>query len=345
MKNAVHKLATLTALLLAACTPAAQRFDASFLTMGTQAVVSVWTADPATALSVSQRIEQQWQQQAVDWYAWSASGELQRLNAALARSESFTASPTLAQLLREAQQLHRASDGYFDPAIAPMTASWGFADPPSNGVPDDARLSAWRTHHATLADLRLQGNVISARRPDLQLDLGAIAKGYALDLAAQQLQAAHVSGTLNLGGQIRVSGQPPRAARQFQIRAPDKMAAALAEVTLKTGESLSTSGSYERMREINGVRIHHLLDPHTGAPVAHTLAVTVIAPNATLADAASTALMAAGPTHWRRIARQLGISEVLRMDATGKIEVTAALYARLRWRADTAAHRIQILAP
>jgi thiamine biosynthesis lipoprotein len=76
-------------------------------------------------------------------------------------------------------------------------------------------------------------------------------------------------------------------------------------------------------------------------PVAHTESVTVISNDATLADAASTALMAAGPDNWQRIARQLGVREVLRIDATGAIEVTAALYARLHWLPAIQGHAIR----
>jgi thiamine biosynthesis lipoprotein ApbE len=65
--------------------------------------------------------------------------------------------------------------------------------------------------------------------------------------------------------------------------------------------------------------------------------------DATTADAASTALMASGPAKWQRIARQFGVRDVLRVDASGAIEVTAALYARLQWRNDLPPHRIHIV--
>ena len=74
----------------------------------------------------------------------------------------------------------------------------------------------------------------------------------------------------------------------------------------------------------------------------HTQMVTVIAGSGVLADAASTALMAAGPAQWQDIARAMGIREALRIDATGKIEVSTALYARLRWSTQAiAGHSIQ----
>jgi thiamine biosynthesis lipoprotein len=137
---------------------------------------------------------------------------------------------------------------------------------------------------------------------------------------------------LNMGGQVGVMGSVMAGQLAAVAIADPRSALPLASLRLATGESISTSGDYERLTEQNGRRLHHLLDPFSGMPVNHTRAVTVVSHDPVLTDAASTALMAAGPDNWRRIARALGIREVLRVDATGAIEVTAALYARLQWR-------------
>jgi len=94
---------------------------------------------------------------------------------------------------------------------------------------------------------------------------------------------------------------------------------------------------------VNGHHVHHLLDPHTGEPVATTQMVTVIANSGTRADAASTAIMAAGD-NWQRVAKELAISHVLRVTATGEIQVTAAMYTRLNWHQSTSQnhHVVQI---
>jgi FAD:protein FMN transferase len=324
-------------MLLSSCGAASQlRYDSEFLAMGTLVQLAVLANDPIDAARLSAQIERTLQRQGVDWYLWTpdASGELKQLNAALAAGESRTVSPLLRQLLQRAMQLHQRSEGYFDPAVAPLIQAWGLADlnaPPAASSPQN-QLGQWRDARPTLADLRINGTLVSSRRRDLQLDLGAIAKGYALQLALQQLERAGCDNAmLNMGGQVGVTG--PAMAGQLSavvIRDPRNVTP-LAKLHLTAGESISTSGDYERFIERDGQRIHHLLDPHTGTPVTHTQAVTVISDDPTLADAASTALMAAGPNHWQRIARQLGIREILRVDATGVIEVTAALYARLQW--------------
>jgi len=76
--------------------------------------------------------------------------------------------------------------------------------------------------------------------------------------------------------------------------------------------------------------MHHLLDPNTVRPANHTIAVMVIASDATLADAASTALFIAGPNQWRDVAHSLGVDQVLRIDANGQLQVTRKLQTRLQ---------------
>jgi FAD:protein FMN transferase len=336
---------------LTACSaPTEQRFDSEFLAMGTQIQLTVLAEDPAITAGLSAQIERDLLRQGIDWYPWTtdASGELKRLNAALASGDTFTSSPGLLTLLQQTQRMFAASDGYFDPAVAPLTRYWGLAElesAASKAPLDSAVLTRWRANRPTLRDLRINGQQISSARHDLQLDLGAIAKGYA---AQQALQRLHSLGcdeaAINMGGQIAVMGS--NMAQQLAavaIRDP-RAARGLATLQLKAGESISTSGDYERFVERDGKRLHHLFDPHTGSPVAHTQAVTVVSSDATLADAASTALMAAGPDNWQRIARQLGVREVLRIDATGAIEVTAALYARLHWLPATQARVIRQIA-
>lgn len=302
--------------------------------MGTTVQLAVLAERPEVAAQCSSHIERRLLRQGIDWYPWTAdsSGELKRLNAALQQGHSLQVSAELRALLQLAQQFQQRSDGYFDPAVAPLTQAWGFADLNQPGVQASlsTTLERWQHTHPSLTDLHITGDEVSSQRADLQLDLGAIAKGYALQLALQELTRLGCrNAALNLGGQVGVLGTAQQLAT-VAIREP-RSDQALATLQLHAGESISTSGDYQRHAERNGQRIHHLLDPHTGLPVTHTQAVTVVSSDATLADAASTALMAAGPDHWQRIARQLGVREVLRIDATGAIEVTPALYARLQW--------------
>ena len=344
--SARNKLILLWSLLastveLVACTPAPRIYTCHFLAMGTRFDLSLQTDTPEHAAQLAAAIEHDMLHWEREWYPWgSQPGELKALNQALSEGRSFDASLELTELLSRAQRLQQQSDGYFDPAVAPLVRAWGFDDVNKDASrPSDVQLDTWARDHATLADLAISNAKLSSARRDLQIDLGAIAKGRALELAMQHLKAAGIrNAMLNAGGQIKVIGDVPGKA--VEIRDP-RHNQALAQFTLRNDESVSTSGDYERYAMLNGKRVHHLLDPHTGMPVDHTQAVTVVSMDAALADAASTALMAAGPNNWRRIARQLGVDQVLRIDGSGAIEASTALYARLQWNtAAISGHRV-----
>ncbi len=319
--------------------------------MGTWVRISIWTGSTTHAASITQQIENQLKQQGIDWYPWSedSHSELRRLNAALNKGATFNASDDLLQLLKMSMRMHLASEGFFDPAVMPMTAAWGFANYPQptlTTLPSTTFLRSWQRSRPKLTDLILQDHFVSSARHDLQLDLGAIAKGYALDLVKQHLHQSGISqACINLGGQLLVIGKSlPATCTWIHLQNP-RSNDSLGKIKLMDGESISTSGDYQRNALVDGNLIHHLLDPYTGAPVPHTQSVTVIASSAALADAASTALMAAGPAHWRAIAKKLGIREALRIDTSGKIEVSTALYSRLTLSPQTLhSHPIQLVA-
>jgi thiamine biosynthesis lipoprotein len=162
------------------------------------------------------------------------------------------------------------------------------------------------------------------------IDLGGIAKGRALDRILAELDTAGIEHALvNTGGQVRVLGSRDGRPWRVGIRAP-RAEAILGIVELQSGESVSTSGDYERYYDHAGKRMHHILDPRTGYPVTHTQAVTVVASDGTLADAASTALFVAGPEKWRDMAQALGVARALRVDASGEIQMTAAMRDRFQ---------------
>lgn len=308
--------------------------------MGTAFSITVVGSSHKDLDVVLRDAEQQIQSWGRDWYAWNPDGELGRLNAALKQGEAFAVNTQLADLLERARELHARSDGTFDPAIAPMVENWGFhsealetvAMPTANG------LANWMNRRPTLQDLVIDLStapaMASSKRRDLRIDLGAIGKGRAVDLTIDHLRRQGITRALvNAGGNLRAIGQTAEgnAPRPWRIAIKhSRNAEALGSVTLGNDESVSTSGDYERFAIIAGRRAHHLLDPTTGRPAEHTSAVTVFAKDATLADAASTAIFIAGPARWPAIAQQMGISEVLRIDASGAVQVSRALYSRLR---------------
>jgi FAD:protein FMN transferase len=335
--NHGSRITLLACLFLIACAPATPPQHLEFLAMGTIVSIDVVGVDAQKAFVAMTAARGDIEYLGREWYPWANSGELVRLNAALAKGETVSVSPAMVKLIKQSQEAFRQSDGLFDPAVAPMVERWGFQHgerDASQTIPSEAQLKTWEANHPTFADVVIKDNQIGGRRNDLMLDFGAIGKGYAVDLAIERLQRLGVDNALvNAGGNLRAIGHTMTDSQirawHVAIRNP-RADEPLAWLELRGGEGVSTSGDYERFAIIDGQRFHHILDPHTGRPAMHTAAVTVVARDATTADAASTAIFVAGPARWREIAQALGVSEVLRVDANGSIEVSRALMAKLR---------------
>ncbi len=205
-----------------------------------------------------------------------------------------------ATVIGFALETAEASGGAFDPTVGPLMRVWGLrggggALPPLNVISNTlASVGWWRVRLVPVGEGRVR---ISTR--GAEIDLGGIAKGYAVDLAVHRLaEAGRTDFLVNLGGNIRVHGAPAtgRADWNIAVRDPSgRRPPSPLPRHLRSGEAVATSGSYERFVEINGKRFSHIIDPRIGTPVDNGLAsVSVIAPSAMMADAYSTTLFVLG---------------------------------------------------
>ncbi len=318
--------------LLVGCSPEPPQ-QSRIYSMGTWVDVSIRRAPAATAEAAVEDIETLLHSFERDYYAW-APGQLADLNASIANEEPARVSAELAALLREAQRLSELSDRAFEPGLGALVELWGFQSPVAarSSPPPQAEIED-RLATATISSLSVNGTTIVSESPELLLDLGGIAKGAAVDACVVALLDSGIEHALvNAGGDLRVIGRSGGADGErpwrVGIRHP-REPGLLGSIELDNDEAAFTSGDYERFFEVDGTRLHHILDPATGYPVDHTQAVTVIAANGTLADAAATAIFVAGPARWREIAQALGIDSVLRVDANGSIEMTRSMQDRL----------------
>lgn len=323
--------ASLLAVLAAGCVRDPDVFRQEFLAFGTHVRVEIRDADPAVAAAATARIERFFRSVDRDWYAWGG-GELSRVNDALARGEPALLSPSLGRLVGRALDLSRRSGGLFDPAIADLVALWGFDDAGrtvSGEPPGPDAVERLRRETGTAGDLVLEGDRLTARRP-LRLDMGGIAKGTALEEVRRILHQAGIGSALVSVGDSSVLAVGERGARRWRVGVRQPRGSRLAAgLELLPGEALSTSGDYERFRMHDGQRLGHVLDPRTGWPASSVAAVTVIAPDAELADAASTALMVAGPDALASLAPRLGITAALLLTTDGRRLEFGALADRL----------------
>lgn len=243
---------------------------------------------------------------------WTPDSELSRLNQA-APDTPVGVSSDLLTVLQEAQRIHAASDGAFDPSIGPLVDLWGFGPVTITASPDPAAIEAARARLAT-PQLHIDVATGTVRRPDgMQLDLSGIAKGYAVDRVAALLDAAGFSSYLvEIGGELRLRGlRADDTPWTIAIEQPDPTQRVPHALIDSRGEALALAGSgdYRNYRIVNGVRQSHEIDPLLGIPVQHALAaVTVLADTAMEADAWATALMVLGPADGMRVADRLGLS-------------------------------------
>lgn len=327
-------------LLLAACggDPEPQRHG--FFAFGTWVELSLAGVDKDAARAARDAVSEEFQRLHGAWHAWEP-GPLGDVNAALARGEAVAADPELAELIARARPLAAASGGLFDPGIGALVALWGFhSEAPGPAPPAPEAIDAWLAARPGIADLDMDGERLHTDKSLLHLDFGAFAKGVAVERALAILRRLGIEHAIvNAGGDLGAMGWAGGRAGsrpwRIGIRHP-RAEGVLATLELAAGEAVFTSGDYERFFIHEGRRHHHILDPRSGRPAEGAVAVTVVHPQAALADAAATALFVAGPGGWRAVAAALGVDQAMLIDADGGIHMTEALARRLQFDIDPA---------
>jgi len=239
--------------------------------------------------------------------AHRVDSEISKINNAPA-NKAISVDPEVCNLLKTALKFSEDSDGAFDVTMLPISNLWGFtSETPKR--PDEKELAAVLLksgrHHLTLDENTCS---ITKAIDGLQIDLGAVAKGYAAEEAIRLLKEQGIRHAyLDLGGNIAVMGGKPmnvweslftgKKARPFRIglQQPDAPRGTVMETVSLSDGYVVTSGDYERYFEEDGKRYHHILNPKTGYPADTQLkSVTVVSDNGTEADMLSTALFVLG---------------------------------------------------
>ncbi|MEY8880782.1 FAD:protein FMN transferase [Donghicola sp. XS_ASV15] len=264
-----------------------------------------------------------------DWHAWDG-GALVGLNSAIAEGQAAAIPKDLSEVLQEGQHLACLSGGLFEPAIGAVIGLWGFhGDTPTGAAPDPAQIAQIVAKHPSIAELEFDDGEAWSQNAAVQLDLGGYAKGAALDLAAQMMQARGIeNAVLNAGGDVKVIGTHNDRPWRVAIRDPFVWGA-VASIQLGAGEVLYTSGNYERYFEQDGQRFSHIIDPRSGWPVQEIVSVSVLGRDGALADAAATALSVAGADLWPQVAADMGVESVLMITDAGRMLVSPKMAARL----------------
>lgn len=300
------------------------------MVFGTFVTISIWGADAEQEQRAVNAITRDFQQMHRDWHAWEP-GALVEINQKIARGESAELPPTLLPLIKQARQLSAQSEGLFDPSIGGLLKMWGFqqSERPDSPPPANVEIAAWLNDRPTMADVNLTNATISSTNPKVQFDLGAYAKGVAVDRSIQRLRESGIDNAIvNGGGDLRAIGSKNGKPWRVGVRHPQGQGI-LAAIEVSGDESVFTSGNYERYNEYEGVRYTHILDPRTGKPVNGITSVTVIHESGAVADAAATALVVAGVEEWHRIAQQMGIKMAMVVEDSGLVHLNPKMRNRL----------------
>lgn len=239
--------------------------------------------------------------------AFSEDSDIAAVNAAAGQSFVKVHKDTLG-LIQSAKTYAALTGGVFDPTIRPLVTAWGFgANPGKIPTPEEISKARSLTDYKDILIDHQNGSVM-LRRPDMSLDLGGIAKGFAVDEAHRILVENGVTdAVINLGGSVSVIG----GQRAVGIRHPDRTAGTPMGRLWLSNQSAVTSGSYEKSFAANGKCCHHLLDPRTGYPAESGLkSATLIGDSALELDALTTAVFILGAEKGSRIAEAYGLQAV-----------------------------------
>jgi thiamine biosynthesis lipoprotein len=232
----------------------------------------------------------------------------------------------LLDLLETSKRISAETDGAFDVTWAALWGLWRFDGservPTREEVATKLALVGWR-------DLEIDRPAGTAylRREGMAVGLGAIGKGYALDLCARELRSrGYADFLLYAGGQVYAAGQKPVGPWQIGVQDPRGPPGEFFATLSLRDASASSSGDYERFFIKDGVLYHHIIDLRTGYPARASRSATVLAKDATWADALSTTCFILGPERALALAHRLHF-EVLLVDAAGRVQVSDGMKA------------------
>ena len=227
----------------------------------------------------------------------------------------------IIELLLYAKEMYWQTNGKINIAMGSVLSIWhdsrtaGWNEPWTAELPSMERLEE-AARHTNIDDLIIdeEHSTVFLADPQMKLDVGAIAKGYAVEMVAQSLEEQGISGyVINVGGNVRTVGAKPDGEKWLagiENPDPESEVAHVAYLQL-AGESIVTSGSYQRYYAVEGKNYHHIIDPQTLMPAEGYLSVSVVCKNSAQGDALSTALFCMSPEEGYALVESLPDVEAL----------------------------------
>lgn len=290
--------------------------------MGTAVSVELWDTDAqhakkciADVMTEMRRIDQ-------DMSPYKPDSQLTKLNNAAAQ-QPVKVSAELFNLIRTAIHFSEISNGIFDITFASVGYRYNYRE---HIKPTDAQIKADLDkidyHHLILDD---KTQTIRYAKAGVRIDLGGIAKGYAVDRGIEVLKTCGIDHAMvTAGGDTRIIGDRGGRPWMTGIRDPRNKEAAAVLIPLDD-TAISTSGDYERYFIEKGKRYHHIIDPRTGKSAEACRSVSILAPTATMTDGLSKTVFILGPKKGLEFIEKLPDVDAIIIDAKGKLHYSAGL--------------------
>ncbi|WP_232301132.1 FAD:protein FMN transferase [Gilvimarinus agarilyticus] len=323
----ISRIVTLLALLLGACTAHAAWVSEQQAIMGTRVSVTLWHADVARAEQLAAEVMSEMRRIDASYSPYQETSELSRMNRLAPERDAATPlsiTPEMTRLLDKSLYYGRLTEGAFDITFASLARYYDYR---AGQQPSEAQrkqlLPAIDYQHVKL---NKTAQTVYYTAPEVYVDLGGIAKGYAVDRAILLLREAGVQhASVSAGGDSRVLGDRRGRPWIVGIKQPRGEDGVAIKVPLSDA-AISTSGDYERyFIDADGEWIHHIINPRTGKSSDELASVSIIGPDGFDTDALSTSVFVLGPDKGLALIDQLPAFDAILITRAGKVRYSRGL--------------------
>jgi thiamine biosynthesis lipoprotein len=310
-------------LAMALAPPAhAEWFQREEAIMGTRVAVELWSEDAALAQQAMDAVMAEMRRTDELMSTYKPESQLSQVNAH-AYERPMPVDADIIEVVERALEMSRLSGGAFDITYASVGYLYDYRAHQRPTAEQIAAALPGVDYRQVQVDR--SAGTLRFLRPGVRIDLGGIAKGYAVDRSIEQLRALGIRHAMvNAGGDTRLLGDRRGKPWMVGIRDPRNDGGMVTRLPL-ADEAISTSGDYERYFEEDGVRYHHILVPGTGRSARGVRSATVLGPDATLTDALSTTVFVLGVERGMQLIGRLPGVEAVVVDADGRIFYSAGL--------------------
>jgi thiamine biosynthesis lipoprotein len=256
---------------------------------------------------------------------WIESSDISRISRSAGR-DGVRVSPETIEVLKRAQEVSKLSEGGFDITVGPLVQLWRKAR--ERGTPTVTEEVEETLNLVNFKSLKIHyGGKVSLEKKGMSIDLGGIAKGYAVDRAFELLKGlGYRNLVVNAGGDLKVGGSKPEGPWSIGIQHPREPEKIMARISV-SDMAVATSGDYEKYFIHHGKRYHHILNPKNGFPAEGCQSVTVLHREGTTADALATAIFVLGPEKGYSLCQRFQGVDCLIVDKEGNVTLSPGLKA------------------